>query len=146
MSLRELMGEAGEFYPGSRERRQVNHVPDDEPDAPELGSGRMLIVRGIEVEFFGIGDLARVLNRQPVTIRAWENERILPPPTFTKPGRDRDPRGRRRLYTREQILAIWRIAREEGILEPGPRINILKTQFTERVKAEFERLKREGLR
>lgn len=146
MSLRELMGEAGEYYPGSKERRQVNHVPDDVPDAPELGSGRMLLVRGIEVEFFGIGDLARALNRQPVTIRAWEHEGILPAPTFTKPGRDRDPRGRRRLYTRAQVEGIWRIAREEGVLEPGPRINILKTQFKRRVAALFEQLKKEGLR
>lgn len=146
MSLRELMGEAGDYYPGSKERRRVNHVPDDEPDAPDLGTGKTLIVHGIEVEFFGIGDLARVLNRQPVTIRAWENEGILPRPTFTKPGRDSDPRGRRRLYTRRQIEGIWRIAREEGILEPGPRINILKTQFTRRVTDLFEELRKEGLR
>lgn len=146
MSLRELMGEAGEYYPGSKERRQVNHMPDDVPDAPELGSGRVLLVRGFEVEFFGIGDLARALNRQPVTIRAWEREGILPPPTFTKPGRDRDPRGRRRLYTRAQVVGTWLIAREEGVLDPGPRINILKTQFTRRVTALFDQLKKEGLR
>lgn len=135
----------GEFYPGSKERRQVNHVPDDEPDVPELGTGRKLLVSGIEVEFFSIGDLARALNRQPVTIRAWENEGILPTSGWTKPGKDRDPRGRRRLWTRPQVEGIWRIARDEGVLHPGPRINILKTQFTARVKALFVELKKNGI-
>lgn len=146
MTIAGLMGDLGDFYPGSKERRQVNHVPADEPDVPELGAGRMLLVNGIEVEFFAIGQLAAALNRQPVTIRAWENEGILPTSGWTKPGRDRDPRGKRRLWTRRQVEGIWRIAREEGVLEPGPRINILKTQFTRRVKALFEDLRKEGIR
>lgn len=139
------MEDLGDFYPGSRERRQVNHAPDDVPDAPELGTGRMLLVQGIEVEFFGIGGLAAALNRSPVTLRTWEAEGVLPTSGWTKPGKDRDPRGRRRLWTRAQVEGIWRIAREEGVLEPGPRINILKTQFTGRVKALFEQLRKEGI-
>lgn len=141
-----MEGLMGEFYPGSKERRQVNHVSGDEPDVPELGTGRTLLVQGLEVEFFSIGDLARVLNRQPVTIRAWENEGILPTSGWTKPGKDRDPRGRRRLWTRPQIEGIWRIAREEGVLDPGPRINILKTKFPTRVKALFAELRKQGLK
>lgn len=140
------MAELGDFYPGSKERRAVNHVPDDEPDRPDLGPGKKLLVRGFEVEFWGIGVLARVLNRQPVTIRSWEHDGIIPRPTFSKAGRDKDPRGRRRLYTEPQILGMWKIAGEEGVLEPGPRINILQTQFKARVAALFEELRREGLR
>lgn len=140
-----LMADLGEFYPGSRERRQVNHVPDDEPDAPELGTGRMLLVNGREVEFFSIGQLAAVLNRKPGTLRSWETEGVLPRSGWTKPGRDKDPRGRRRLWSRPQVEGIWRIARDEGVLEPGPRINILKTQFTTRVRALFEDLRKEGI-
>lgn len=146
MTSRGLMTDLGEFYPGSKERRQVNHVPDDVPDVPELGTGRMLLVSGLEVEFFSIGQLAAALNRQPVTIRAWENEGVLPTSGWTKPGRDRDPRGRRRLWTRPQVEGIWRIARDEGVLEPGPRINILKTQFTTRVRALFEELRKQGIK
>lgn len=138
------MGDLGEHYPGSRERRQVNHVPDDAPEGPDLGPGKIMIIRGIEVQFFGIGDLARVLNRKPMTIRAWENERLLPPSGFTKPGRDGDPRGRRRLWTRKQIEGIWRIAMEEGILQPGP--SVLKTKFTIKVTALFAQLKKEGIK
>ena len=149
-----MLAELGDFYPGSKERRAVNHVPgevNEEPDLRELGQPRKLFVRvasgaEVEVEFWGIGVLAAVLNRQPVTIRAWEKDGIIPRPTFSKPGRDRDPRGRRRLYTERQILGIRQIALEEGVLEPGPRINILKTQFKERVTALFEELRREELR
>lgn len=145
MTIGGLVADLGDYYPGSRERRSVNHVPDGEPDAPELGTGTVYEVRGIDVEFFKIGDLARALNRQAGTIRKWEEDRILPRP-FSKTGRDRDPRGRRRLYTRAQIEGIWRIARDEGVLDPGPRINLRKTQFTQRVEALFEQLRKEGLR
>jgi hypothetical protein len=141
-----LMGDLGEFYPGSKERRQVNHVPDEEPEGPELGTGRMLLVRGFDVEFFEIGVLAAALNRRPVTIRMWEHEGILPNSGWSKPGKYQDARGRRRLWTRPQIVGIWRIAKEENVLEPGPRINITKTQFTARVDALFAQLRKEGLK
>lgn len=147
MSIGELMGDVGKFYPGSKELRAVNPLPDVAPDeTPDLGPGKVLIAGGREVEFWGIGTLARVLNRQPVTIRSWEKDGILPGPTFNKPGVGGDLRGRRRLYTAPQILGIWEIARDEGVLDPGPRVNIHKTQFPLRVKRLFDRLKREGFR
>lgn len=139
-----ILADLGDYYPGSRERRQVNSVPAEEE--PDLGKGRMLKVRGVDVEFFGIGTLARVLNRKPVTIRAWENEGVIPTSGWTKPGLDKDPRGKRRLWTRAQIVGIWRIARDEGVLEPGPRVSIHATRFTERVTALFEQLREEGIR
>lgn len=145
MSLRELMGDLPEHYPGSKEKRQAR--PADAPEAPlDLGTPWVLEVRGYDVEFFPIGSLAAALNRQPVTIRAWERERILPPSGWTKPGKDRDVRGRRRIWTRAQIEGVVRIAREEGVLEPGPRINIAKTKFTERVIALFKQQREEGIR
>lgn len=144
MSLIEMMDGLDAYYPGSKEKRQVNHVPGE--DLPDLGTGKMLKVKGIDVEFFPIGVLARVLNRRPVTIRTWEDEGILPTSGWTKPGRDQDPRGRRRLYTRHQIHGIWRIAKEEGVLEPGPRVSITRTNFTQRVTALFDQLRKEGLK
>lgn len=146
MGIRDLMGDLGETYPGSHEKRQVNHVPDDEPEGPELGPGKIMIVRGIEVEFWRIGTLARALNRSAVTIRMWEREGILPPSGWTSPGRDRDPRGKRRLWTRRQIEGVWRIARDEGILYPGPHVSILNTRFTERVTAMFAELRKAAIK
>lgn len=146
MSLRELMEDVGEYYPGSKERRQVNHVPDDEPDAPELGTGRIWTVAGYEVEFFEIGVLAAVLNRRAGTIRAWESDEILPRSGWARPGKYDDERGRRRMWTRPQIEGVWRIAKEEGVLYPGPHVRITETQFTARVKALFEELRKRGVR
>lgn len=128
-----------EFYPGSKEKRAPR--PVEEPERPDLGKGRFLLVNGREIEFFGIGELALVLNRRPVTIRMWENEGILPTSGWTKPGKDKAPQGRRRLWTRAQVEGIWRIAREENVLIPGPRVNIKKTQFTSRVEALFQSLR-----
>jgi hypothetical protein len=136
-----MMAGVGEFYPGSKERRAVTPVVPEEEELPDLGRGQVLLINGFEVEFFRIGVLARVLNRRPVTIRMWERERIMPNSGYVKPGADRDPRGRRRLWTRDQVIGIWRIAQEEGILDPGPRVNIEATQFTSRVKALFKQLK-----
>jgi hypothetical protein len=145
VSFRELMGGGLEYYPGSKERRQPRAAA--EPEAPlELGRPWVLEVRGIDVEFFPIGSLALALGRQPVTIRAWERDRVLPPSGWSKPGKDRDARGRRRIWTRPQIEGIVAIAREEGVLDPGPRISITKTKFTARVTALFEDLRKEGFR
>lgn len=105
----------------------------------------MLLVQGIEVEFFSVGQLAAVLNRRPGTIRMWESEGIIPVSGWTKPGKDRDPRGTRRLWTRAQVEGIWRIAKEEGVLEPGPEVHISETQFTDRVYALFRQLRKEGV-
>lgn len=146
MSLRELMGgEPLEFYPGSKERRQAR--PADTPEAPlDLGTPWVLEVHGFDVEFWPIGSLAAALKRQPVTIRKWERDGIFPPPGWSKAGKDKDVRGKRRIYTRQQIEGAVRIAREEGVLEPGPRINIAKTKFTERVIALFKQLREGGVR
>lgn len=137
------MGVLDDFYPGSRERRQVNRPRLEAEEPLDLGVPRIETVAGWDVEFYTIGVLASVLNRSPVTIRNWEADGILPT-SWSKPGADH--RGRRRLYTRKQIEGIVRIAREEGVLEPGPRIGIKATDFTARVTALFRQLREEGFR
>lgn len=143
MSLAELMGDVGSHYPGSKETRAPNPVVEDDPPGPDLPAGQWLLVNGTEVEFFGIGDLARVLNRKPGTIRMWETAGLLPTSGYTKPGKDKDPRGQRRIWSKPQIEGIWSIACDEGILDPGPRVNIRATRFTARVTALFRQLKEE---
>jgi hypothetical protein len=142
---RDLIKDLGEYYPGSKERRQVR--PPDEPGEEPLDLGKpwVLEVAGYDVEFYPIGVLARALNRSPVTIRAWEKGGILPT-SWAKTGKDKDPRGRRRLYTRKQIEGVVQIAREEGVLDPHPRCNITATDFTRRVSALFKQLREEGFR
>jgi hypothetical protein len=96
-------------------------------------------VAGVETEFYTLGNLAQALGRQPVTIRKWEREGIIPKSTYQSPGRDDDPRGRRRLYTREQIEGIVRIAHEEGVLVSHQK-PLKATNFTVRVVDLFKRL------
>lgn len=92
------------------------------------------------VEFFGIGDLGKALRRDAVTIRKWEAKGVIPKATYLISGKTTN--GNRRLYTREQIEVIVRIAEEEGLFDGDPRgIRITDTAFTARVKEAFLALK-----
>lgn len=135
-----------QFYPGSKMRREVR-VPDPEPELEvEWPKGRVLTIKGYEVECFTTGQLADLLgHRKAVTIRAWEAEGILPKSGYYVPGRDGDVRGRRRYYTRNQVEGVLDIARQEGVLYPSTRISISKTQFTTRVTELFLDLRRRGI-
>ncbi len=133
------------FYPGSN-RPIVRHPNRNSLHTePATSAGdwdhkpRKYVVAGTETEFFTVGQLATALGRQPVTIRKWEREGVIPKSTFQSPGRDGDVRGRRRLYTREQVEGIVHIAHEEGVLVSHQK-PIKDTQFTLRVIDLFKRL------
>jgi hypothetical protein len=121
---------------------------------------RRYLAKGVEREFYTIGELAKALGRQVVTVRKWEREGILPASQFVVnayilgPGGEpvtddlgrkvENKRGRRRLYTAEQVVGIVQIAADEGILldpyrpRKGQRVRqIRETNFTERVIALF---------
>lgn len=141
------MGGLGDFYPGSKERRESvqqtrpDHASPAQQVVHDIGPGKLLLVNGMDVEFFKIGQLAAALNRQPGTIRMWESSGILPPSGYVKPGKDRNAQGRRRLWTRRQLEGVIRIAMEEGVWQPNVGRKITSTQFTERVAALFNALK-----
>ncbi|ORT58194.1 MerR family transcriptional regulator [Streptomyces sp. CB03238] len=140
-----------QFYPGSTRRisrrpvRTQNDVQaahqdtyvdhdrwDAKPQVKPFGGGYR--------EFFGIGDLAKALHRDAVTMRKWEANGVIPKATYVISGKTAN--GNRRLYTREQIEVIVRIAHEEGLFDGDPRgIRITDTNFTQRVKDAFEQLR-----
>lgn len=98
-------------------------------------------VRGIEMEFFSIGQLGKALgNRSSNTLRAWEREGIIPRSPYVKPSED--PRGRRRMYSRAMVEGLMKIAREEGILFPDKGKRISDTKFTDRAVDLFNELRR----
>lgn len=78
-------------------------------------------VGGERMEFFTIGHLARALSYSQQSIRAWENQGLLPKSPYRSP-KPRRPtiEGRvikgKRLWTRQQIEGILRIAQEEGVV------------------------------
>jgi len=86
---------------------------------------RMLRFQGELTEFFTIRNVALALNRSARTIRHWEAEEIIPPPTFrsAKPSSSALKHVGDRLWTRAQVEAMVRIAGEERVLDglpPGP--------------------------
>jgi hypothetical protein len=109
------------------------------PDPVVVPPGKKFTISGVERELFSIGQVADVLNRSPVTLRKWEARGIIPRATFVKSGANKDVRGRRRLYSREQVEALVRIAQEEKILH-DPHKQITSTQFTVKVRAAFKEL------
>jgi hypothetical protein len=125
-----------DYFPGSQ---QPITPLASERDLIEGISGKQFTIGGRPVELFTISQLAEVLNRKPVTIRKWEEKGFIPKATFTKPGVGGDPRGRRRLYSRQQVKAIVEIAESEGILH-NPHAQISQTNFKARVLAAFKEL------
>jgi hypothetical protein len=135
-----------QYYPGSNKPllRHPNRLHTSASPAPKTEADwdakpRKYVVGGVEMEFFTVGDLAKALGRQPVTMRKWEREGVMPKSTYQVPGKNDDPRGRRRLYSRAQIEGIVRIAQEEGVLVSHQK-PIKDTQFTARVIDLFKRL------
>lgn len=128
-----------QYYPGST-RPLVRHPNRLNTEAVQSAADsrawdakpRKYVVAGAETEFFTVGDLSKALGRQPVTIRKWEREGVIPKSTYQSPGKDGDVRGRRRLYTRQQVEGMVRIAQEEGVLVSHQK-PIKDTNFTARV-------------
>ena len=97
----------GDTYPGSK-------VPVGSssgraaPDLSRVDLGKPyirlpLVEDGPLVDFWSIGDLARFLGKSVVTLRGWDKDGILPE-AYRTPGKVESKR--RRIYTREQVLAI----------------------------------------
>lgn len=133
------------YYPGSKQKPKTFETPS-EPISVDiylefLSSPRKATLFGKEINFYTVGELARALNRKPVTIRKWEADGVIPKATFIAPSSDK--RGKRRLYTEDQIAGLVRIAKEEGLLEPnahGAWKAVGKTQFREKALKLFKEL------
>lgn len=127
-----------EFYPGTT--REIVRKPRKKAAKDTDGwdaRPRIFHVGGEAKEFFDIGALARALGRKPVTIRAWEQRGFIPKATFRRPSESLN--GTRRLYSREQIEGMVRIAEEEGLLK-GDNRSITATDFAARVLDLFRTL------
>lgn len=96
-------------YPGSRLPRNRSSKKPKRIDDPFSGIiPTIYVMNGVRTEVFTIGQVAKVLNKKPVTLRAWEKKEILPKATYRTPA----PQGvqvpgktlkGRRIYTRKQV-------------------------------------------
>lgn len=125
-----------DYYPGSkRKRRAVSGSKDPWDHVPHVD----LLVRGSPHRFYTVGVLAAALDRKPPSMRKWERLGYLPDSGFRSPSKS--VKGQRRLYTKEQIEGVVRIATEEGLMgETNP--NIAGTAFPARCAKLFKELKK----
>lgn len=140
----QIAEETPQFYPGSTKAIVRHPNRAEEPRRRATGADpdwdakpRVYETPDGPTEFFTLGQLARALGRESVTIRKWEREGVIPKAQYQVPGRNDDPRGRRRLYTRKQVEGIVRIAEEEGLFA-NTRKPFAETQFVERVLKLFQ--------
>ena len=106
----DMLGDLPDF-PGSKPPKNRNIKSNDLTTITDRFNGakpKKFVVNGEEKLFFTIGDLAKILNRKPVTIRMWESRGYIPKAVYRTP----KPRGEqlpgknsqgRRLYSLEQV-------------------------------------------
>lgn len=131
-----------EFFPGSTTPLdfEARRKKDEEKIGAWDSKPLTFRLKGKDTEFFTIGHLAKALgDRSAITLRKWEAEGILPKSPYVKPSED--PRGRRRMYTREQVEGLVKIAREEGVLWPRKGLRLQETKFQERAHQLFRKLR-----
>src|SRR5687767_12360287 len=111
-------------YPGKREpkMRSIKRSAPQRDDKPPWDENPVYyMVKGVRREFFTIRHLAAALDYSQQSIRAWENSQLLAKSPFRSPKPRKPTIGGRntkgkRLWTREQIEGILRIAQEEGVI------------------------------
>lgn len=118
----------GGDYPGKREPANRKVKTKGGPQELEEWDDhpRLMFLHGVKTEFFTIRHVGLALHRSARTIRMWEGKEIIPPARFrsAKPHASPIKQLGDRLWTRAQVEAMVRIAREERILDgfpPGPR-------------------------
>lgn len=127
-AVERLFGDLTEddYYPGSK-RRRSDPPPPPPPaaEAPPWDKRPKTVAKYPGVEFFTIGDLARALNRQPVTIRSWEAKGLMPPAKYRKKDR--------RLYTRRQVEGLMEICERFGVLKFHVRPDRIPQGFSQAI-------------
>ena len=125
--------------PGTRPR--VAHKPAaEQPRTPDAWDARpkMLTINGRTLELFYISALARAINRSTRTIHAWEYKNLFPQPVLRVPRRGGQGLPGKRLYSRQFIEGVIRIAKEEGVYDDPYSPDIRNTNFTARVFELFD--------
>jgi hypothetical protein len=92
---------------------------------------RIFVVDGESITVVEIGDLARALDRKPVTIRLWIRRGVLPDAAIRQ---DRwHPRISRRQWLLKEAECIRAVAAANGLLD-SKRLNPAKTRFPVEVR------------
>lgn len=100
-------------WPGNTPPRNRSANPKPRVTQDELNGARPKIyrIKGVDREFYTVGEVARALHRQPVTLRMWEQRGWLPkvkyrtPPPAGEQIPGKTPKGRR-LYSKDQLVFL----------------------------------------
>lgn len=110
-------------YPGRK--KPVNRTIKSESGDTEVWDAKPVyyLIGGERREFFLISHLAKALDYSVQSIRAWEAQGLLARTPYRSPRTARPVAGGRsnkgkRLWTREQVLGIVRIAKKHGVIFP----------------------------
>jgi MerR HTH family regulatory protein len=101
---------------------------------PLKETGKVYNIAGNKIVLYPIARLVQELEkigyaRNAQTIRKWEDKGVTPPSLFRF--------GQKRLYSKEQIEAFCRVAKECDIKQG---LNIAMTGFSERIWEELEQV------
>jgi len=111
-------------YPGKRPPKNRGGVKKDvDADPFVFLRATYYMVRGEKTAFYTVGELAKALERQPVTIRMWELRGIIPTPSFrTAPPAGEQIPGKplkgRRLYSKQQVELLIYAVKHYGLNNP----------------------------
>jgi hypothetical protein len=105
----DLLGDLPD-WPGNKppKNRPGGNKPSELDDRFNGAKSKIYRMNGVERRFFTVGELAKALNRRPVTLRMWESKGWIPKANYRTPA----PRGvqipgkptkGRRLYSLEQV-------------------------------------------
>jgi hypothetical protein len=114
--------ERGRDYPGKRKPVLRSIRRPKAPEPPGWDADPVYYVQdGEKREYFTIRHLAAALDYSQQSIRAWENSGLLPKSGYRSPKPRKPTIGGRntkgkRLWTREQIEGLLKIAEEEGVI------------------------------
>lgn len=111
-------------YPGRRKPVNREVTIDDGSDTDVWDANPTTYkVSGVDRKFYFIGAVEKALGYSQQSIRAWEREGLMPKTPYRTPrtrgmvAAGRSNKGRR-LWTKEQIEGMLRIAKNHGVILP----------------------------
>lgn len=125
-SLSKSIEELGDLdYPGRKKPVNRDAKPEEPPDTEQWDAKPVYyLVGGERKEFFTISHLAKALGYSQQSIRSWEAQGLLARSPYRSPRTSKPVAGGRsnkgkRLWTRQQIEGILRIAKRHKVILPN---------------------------
>lgn len=109
------------YLPPARRAKPLPRASVRPGDPAWLHDGRtlQLPLRGREIDFFTVSIMCHALGRSSESVRRLIRRGVLPETRYRSPGRTQA--GQRRLWTREQVLAVATTAEELQLRGRRPR-------------------------